>query len=227
MARKPIEKGLSVAENCLKWGTGGLDIDGSRVDVADSEKAHFEKEWDRDQSMSAELGGVAMNKGLKAISLRENVPSGRFPANFIHDNSEEVRECFPESKGGAFPKTHGSSGFVSPEEKESRLEMNDSGNASRFFKSILYYSKASKRERNEGMEESRNTHPTVKPVALMEYLIQMISRPGQTILDPFAGSGSTLLAAQRTGRGFIGIEKEAQYIPIIHSRIEAAPEPLF
>ena len=62
-------------------------------------------------------------------------------------SSEEVRECFPESKGGAFPKTHGSSGFVSPEEKESRLEMNDSGNASRFFKSIIYQSKASKKDR--------------------------------------------------------------------------------
>ena len=72
---------------------------------------------------------------------------GRFPANLIHDNSEEVRECFPDSKGGAFPKTHGSSGFVSPEEKQSRVEMNDSGNASRFFKSIIYQSKASKSDR--------------------------------------------------------------------------------
>ena len=87
------------------------------------------------------------------IGIVEDIGMGRFPANLIHDNSEEVRECFPESKGGAFPKTHGSSGFVSPEEKESRLEMNDSGNASRFFKSIIYQAKASKSERNKGCEE--------------------------------------------------------------------------
>ena len=68
------------------------------MDVNDNGKKRFEKEWDREQSMSAELGGVAMNKGLKAISLRDNVPSGRFPANLIHDGSEEVRECFPDTK---------------------------------------------------------------------------------------------------------------------------------
>lgn len=132
---------------------------------------------------------------------------GRFPANLIHDNSEEVRECFPDSKGGAFPKTHGSSGFVSPEEKENRVEMNDSGNASRFFKSIIYQAKASKSERNMGCEEleaqdlvrqglagehnnpkHQNNHPTVKPIALMEYLINMITKQDSIVLDPFAGS---------------------------------------
>jgi site-specific DNA-methyltransferase (adenine-specific) len=179
------------------------------VDVNDNEKKHFEKEWDREQSMSAELGGVAMNKGLKAISLRDNVPSGRFPANLIHDNSEEVRECFPETKSGGGNKatktaeTFLGTGFGGTDNSVWEC---DSGNASRFFKSIIYQAKASKSERNMGCEKmedkdridyggfhsekgliennrnpenrlpTKNNHPTVKPIVLMEYLIKMVTK---------------------------------------------------
>ena len=132
----------------------------------------------------------------------------------------------------------------------------DSGNASRFFKSIAYYPKASKAERNRGCEglplqekvfngqsdkpsedmkdiEKRfttlpkaNNHPTVKPVALMEYLIKMITPKGGIVLEPFAGSGSTLVAAKENGFGFIGIELTEDYIPIIEARTGVKAEKI-
>lgn len=131
----------------------------------------------------------------------------------------------------------------------------DSGNASRFFKSIIYQAKASKSERNkgcEGLEEKpfsmsgggmnaikrgeieygqkgqvgldkisqrTNNHPTVKPIALMEYLIKMVTPKGGIVLDPFAGSGSTLVAAKQNGFQYIGIEMTEEYIPIINARL--------
>ena len=227
LARKPIE--WTVAENVLKWGTWWLNIDESRVATED-----------KLQSGTGAFGKSGIYGSANGqISEQSNL--GRFPANLIHDNSEEVRECFPDSKGGAFPKTHGSSGFVSPEEKENRVEMNDSGNASRFFKSIIYQAKASKSERNMGCEEleaqdlvwqglagehnnpkHQNNHPTVKPIALMEYLINMITKQDSIVLDPFAGCWSTLIACKKLGRQYIWYEMDAEYCKIAEARIQAA-----
>ena len=124
------------------------------------------------------------------------------------------------------------------------------GNASRFFKSIIYQAKANKSERNkgcEGMEEKEgirtnaprenedvktptraNNHPTVKPIALMEYLIKMVTPKGGVVLDPFAGSGSTLVAAKQNGFNYVGIEMTEEYIPIIEARLSIEkPNTLF
>ncbi|MEK4178547.1 site-specific DNA-methyltransferase [Aeribacillus sp. FSL K6-1121] len=82
--------------------------------------------------------------------------------------------------------------------------------------------KASKRDRNSdwrGEEIAlRNSHPTVKPIDLMAWLVRLVTPPGGTVLDPFAGSGSTLVAAKREGFGFIGIEREDEYVEIIEVR---------
>jgi site-specific DNA-methyltransferase (adenine-specific) len=123
----------------------------------------------------------------------------------------------------------------------------DSGSAARFF----YCAKASKRDRDEGCDglalvthqsgmggampvdddgnardrfkaQSRNHHPTVKPTALMQYLCRLVTPPGGTVLDPFAGSGSTGKAAALEGFRFIGIEREAEYVEIARARIAAA-----
>ena len=126
----------------------------------------------------------------------------------------------------------------------------DSGNASRFFKSIIYTAKASKSDRNrgcEGLDEQitsdgrdksidnafqrgetlrHNNHPTVKPIALMEYLINMVTKEGQTVLDPFTGSGTTLIAAKKLGRKYIGIELEPDYVKIAEARLNAVQERL-
>jgi len=87
----------------------------------------------------------------------------------------------------------------------------DSGGASRFF----YCAKASRKERGEF-----NKHPTVKPIALMEYLIKLVTPPEGIVLDPFLGSGTTALAALNLGRFFIGIELNEEYCEIARRRIE-------
>ena len=100
------------------------------------------------------------------------------------------------------------------------------GEAQRFF----YCSKAGKREREAGLSGPdnirKNTHPTVKPLDLMRYLVRLITPPQGTVLDPFAGSGTTLCAAALEGFPYIGIEREAEYIEIIKARVKHwTPEP--
>jgi DNA modification methylase len=77
--------------------------------------------------------------------------------------------------------------------------------------------------KNEIRNKAKNHHPTVKPIALMEYLIKLVSREGATILDPFMGSGTTGIACKKLNRHFIGIEKEPEYIKIAESRINSLP----
>jgi site-specific DNA-methyltransferase (adenine-specific) len=108
---------------------------------------------------------------------------------------------------------------------------NDEGGASRFFKQIkleeedylpfFYCSKASKKERNQGLVKQQNIHPTVKPIRLCEYLATLITPPDGIVLDPFAGSGSTLIACKRLGIKYIGIELNEEYIDIAKRRLEA------
>ncbi len=92
-------------------------------------------------------------------------------------------------------------------------EHSDEGGASRFF----YCSKASRSERGKD-----NTHETVKPLDLMKYLVMLSTPRGGVCLDPFCGSGTTAIAARDLGMGFVGIEKEAEHIEIIKSRLGAA-----
>jgi DNA modification methylase len=347
--RKPTEKGLTVAENCLKWGTGGINIDESRVKF---EKGDEPSAGNRTATFGTQetISGGDGSGGFESNNL------GRFPANLIHDNSEEVRECFPETKsvsGGRSTGRNFGQGENEGGKDLPRTGHNDSGNASRFFKSILYYPKASKSERNKntnnyliieicventeqvelppkdisesikkwltelfgkatmekyqmdilsttktetnktmilitlnsklplnikgciadafkmktenggspadcventnelkqiiisGLTEfilganlvqskellkisvnENNFHATVKPIALMEYLIKMITPKGGIVLDPFAGSGSTLVAAKQNGYKYIGIELTPEYIPIIEARLNAVPQKL-
>jgi DNA modification methylase len=240
MARKPLAE-KTVAENVLKWGTGGINIDESRVGT---EEMKFTRASTLGNNLNME-GGKAQEDYVGEDQI------GRFPANLIHDNSEEVRECFPESNTKSTKignsrykgKQYAGEGYYGTRNNENSYT--DSGNASRFFKSIAYYPKASKSERNkgcEGLEETSapkygsekritvggskdtalpraNHHPTVKPIALMEYLIKMVSKEGATILDPFMGSGSTGVAAKQCNRNFIGIELDKDYYDIAVKRI--------
>lgn len=239
MARKPLSE-KNVALNVLKWRTGGINIDESRV----------EGEMGADRALGKPR--IDTDKYGKANStLNPQSPLGRFPSNLIHDGSDEVKACFPESGKGGYPKlTKDFTGksnitFRGAEEREERINL-DSGNASRFFKSIIYQAKASKAERNrgcEGLEEKQpqhdfgtklgikrservhtltnNNHPTVKPIALMAYLIKMVTPKGGVVLDPFAGSGSTLVAAKEEGFEYVGIDITPEYIEIINARLAA------
>jgi site-specific DNA-methyltransferase (adenine-specific) len=175
---------------------------------------------------------------------------GRWPANLIHDGSDEVVGLFPQSKStggqasiGAF--RNGDVYGKGRDEREARDPgYGDTGSAARFF----YCAKASRNDRNRGCEgmlqqmpkaangaenavsanrgslskPRENHHPTVKPTDLMRYLCRLVTPPGGVILDPFMGSGSTGVAAIAEGFGFIGIEREAEYVEIARARIEAA-----
>jgi len=173
-------------------------------------------------------------------------PEGRFPANIILD--EEAGKMLDEQSGVS--KSSGGKiggGYAFGKEKSIEIKgdpgFGDKGGASRFF----YCAKSSKAERNAGLEEFEkkidcdrnpkldsanvpmnrsnnpkvNSHPTIKPLSLMRYLCNLTKTPtGGIILDPFAGSGSTLIAAIQTGRDYIGIEKEEEYIKIAEARIK-------
>jgi len=218
MARKPVEG--TVANNVLTYGTGGLNIDASRIAASDQEQ--LSKFWDRNQSESKDgaVGYVAQ----KNIDLRDYKPvDGRWPANLILD--EQAAELVDKQSGdvrlAVGPKVKIGSFDFKPgqESKGSKMIQGKEvkGGASRFF----YVARASKPDRNEGLEDANN-HPTVKPTELMRYLVKLITPPGGTVLDPFTGSGSTGKAAILEGFDFIGIELTEDYWPIIEGRLKHA-----
>jgi len=231
LCRKPLSE-KTVAKNVLKYGTGGINIDGCRVGTTGA------------RNNGNSRGTVGSNSiGVYGKAIKQDYNMGRFPANLIHDGSEEVVGLFPDTKSGSGvkKKASGSADSIFNINKiEGEYLNGDSGSASRFF----YCAKASKSERNKGLdgfEEKKtndgrnkeidnafqrgstlrnNNHPTVKPIALMRYLCRLITPKGGTILDPFMGSGSTGIGAKLENFNFIGIEKNEDYFNIAKSRIE-------
>ena len=211
VARKPLSE-KTVAENVLKWGTGGINIDGCRVEFAKDESS---KDLARSsQGFTSQSEIYHNNKDKYTISSENGNPQGRFPANVIFD--EEAGRLLDEQSGISKSKSGGLSGFDpgmwKGKKQTNRGGHNDSGGASRFF----YCAKASKAERRE------SKHPTVKPLNLMRYLVRLVTPPNGTALDPFAGSGTTLEAAMLEGFCFVGIERQAEYIPDIQARVKQA-----
>ena len=205
LAMKPLDG--TFAENALKWGVSGLWIDGCRVEM---EKTDKKGEGGR---IGNRTTGTSIFMGKNAGSNQDD-SIGRWPANFIHDGSDEVVSMFPQGVvGGNRDKRGGCKYFMG---KDSRNKPapgpGDSGSAARFF----YAAKASRAERGEG-----NRHPTVKPLKLIEYLCKLTMPPDAgMVLDPFMGSGTTGIACKQLGRGFIGIEKEPEYFEIASKRID-------
>ena len=161
------------------------------------------------------VGTVAenvMQHGTGAINVDGGrVEGARWPANFIHDGSEEVVELFPVTKSGTGAIRKNAPGqFGLGGDGKANVEYGDAGSAARFF----YCAKASKADRGEN-----NHHITVKPTDLMRYLCRLVTPPDGIVLDPFMGSGSTGKAAALEGFGFIGIEREAEYVEIAQARI--------
>ena len=209
VARKPLIG--TVAANVLEHGTGGLNIDGCRVGTESIEQG-------RSGRVSNMANGVTMNTfGGQGYEKPDAI--GRWPANLIHDGSEQVLELFPETKSGVAGKNSRPLGYGG-EQQIKKWEAHgtegyaDSGSAARFF----YCAKASKSDRRRD-----NDHPTVKPIDLMQYLCRLVTPPGGTILDPFMGSGSTGYAAWAEGFRFIGIEIEEKYCYIAASRLGIPP----
>ena len=214
VARKPI-KG-TVAANVLAHGTGALNIDGCRVHVDDAPTGGFSGQ---SCDGSSHTYGRWADRGQRDSKQRD-ASTGRFPANLIHDGSEEVAALFPSTKSGkmkAGTPYRGGNVYGAPAGSTKADTYGDQGSAARFY----YCAKASKADRTErGTVENR--HPTVKPTDLMRYLCRLVTPPGGTVLDPFAGSGSTGKAAVLEGASFIGIEREAEYMPIIEGRVAHA-----
>lgn len=200
LARKPLVG--TVAANVLEHGTGALNIDACRTsaeglhEVTQGKGSHGEDGW-----------GMARNV--------YTVPSGRWPANVTLD--EDAAAMLDEQSGelvtnaGKVRPDHAGMGFHGGSGSSREIKASKGG-ASRFF----YVAKPSKAERGDG-----NTHPTVKPIALMRWLARLITPPGGLVLDPFAGSGTTALACKAEGFDFVGFEREAEYVEIIRRRLEA------
>lgn len=247
LARKPLDG--TVAANVLKWGTGGLNIDGGRIDGT-PRTTHADGNH---KGQGTAIGAVALEPGHISAGAQ-----GRWPANVMLD--EEAAAQLDEQSGerkvsGAArngkPATAARTGGVT--DYAMRVGNGalhaDSGGASRFF----YVAKASRKEREAGCEAlplksagettdredgsaglnspragagrtsgARNHHPTVKPVQLMRYLVKLVTPPNGLVLDPFAGSGSTGIACVKEGKRFIGIELEPDYIDIAQARIAHA-----
>jgi len=214
MARKPIEG--TVANNVSKHGVGGINIDGTRVAYPEGEV-----DFNKVQRQQADGSGNIINNAFGASALvgteiKTYKENGRFPANFIHDGSDEVLALFPDVKSGSGNKNTGNRAglFGNLGAGNGNGIGGDSGSASRFF----YCAKANRTERSAGLE-NQNLHPTVKPVALMRYLVRLVTPPNGTVLDPFAGSGTTLVATILEGLSPIGMEMTAEYLPIINGRV--------
>jgi site-specific DNA-methyltransferase (adenine-specific) len=204
VARKPLIG--TVAANVLTHGTGAINVDGCRVDGT-PRTTHADGNRQGTHPAPMDWGNRTEHAAPGA--------SGRWPANVIHDGSEEVVGLFPDvgkSTGGGKKNGDKFCGGFAPS-GEDVIGYGDSGSAARFF----YCAKASKADRGEG-----NTHPTVKPTDLMRYLCRLVTPPGGIVLDPFMGSGSTGKAAILEGFQFIGIEREAEYLAIAEARISHA-----
>ena len=222
LARKPLDG--TVANNVLAHGVGGLNIDACRVG---SET--------RLNSPAGSLGnGVNMDEGLAQAGREPTVVTGRFPANVLLDE-HAAKEMDKQSgvsvsrAGNRGLQTSGQHGGLAGDEMNLKPGTDyvrghsDSGGASRFFPAFKYQAKAPKKERPviEREDGSKIQHPTVKPLALLEWLVTLITPPGGVVLDPFAGSGTTLQAALNKGFTPIGIEQDADYIKLIEKRLEA------
>ena len=228
LARKPLTG--TVAANLAEWGVGAINVDGCRV----GDEERFNPSASRNEIYGQFKG--AEDDGRVAI--------GRWPANIIHDGSEEVLAAFPDAPGQMAKAAEGDErrkdqniyGAMSRGSNGSAPRSEIDKSAARFF----YCAKASRADRDAGLvgapfgpqfahgttlrkvedtPKKGNTHPTVKPTTLMQWLCRLITPPGGIILDPFMGSGSTGKAAVLEGFQFIGCEREDEYMPIATARI--------
>lgn len=260
LCRKPLAES-SITANVLAHGTGAINIEASRIGSAADLNA---KDYDDSRRNSAKFQNIFNVGDLR--KRRGEVPNGRFPAHLLisHTLFCTEDECWPgcpaaelnEQSGyskstigvkerAGSKKTTNTYGNFNPGQDYFRGHL-DEGGASRYFTQFYYASKASKSERNAGLDQlpegeihrykagigegltpeapvvERNIHPTVKPLKLMRWLVKLITPPGGIVLDMFGGSGTTALACIAEGMDYVLIEREAAYIPIIEARIAHA-----
>ncbi len=226
LGQKPFSEPTGAA-NLLKHGVGAMNIDGCRVPLMNDDPLQAGIEH---TGRNLDTANNEMAWGFKAVDRQAGL--GRHPANLILDGSPEVVAMFPTSNGSGSARTlkratkQGETGWgmntTGPD--QSALRDAGSGSAARFFHQfapdadpLFYHPKAGKADR------AGSRHPTVKPIALMQYLIRHITPPGGVVLDPFAGSGTTAEAARREGLDCILMEAEPEYVTFLAERFGSKP----
>jgi site-specific DNA-methyltransferase (adenine-specific) len=225
LARKPVEG--TIADNVLIYGTGAINIDGSRVDT-NGEKL--------------DVGGRGKHNRGEGYGFQPmgdyEIPEGqgRYPANTILAADEEVAALFPDNTSRYFQQIEYDpiiyQAKAGKKERNKGLEEfaaqsdNSKGNG---LNRVCEFCGAPQLKpelcqcevKSWVVKPTKNTHPTVKPIKLMEYLVKLITPPGGVVLDPFAGSGTTLIAAKTQGFNYIGIELTPEYVEIAEARLKA------
>ena len=203
MARKPFK--TSVAENVLKNGVGGINIDDCRIGTETRKNPQYEG----GDLMAISKGGKQKWKGKK------QEVQGRFPANFIHNGSDEVTDLLKESSRFFYcakaSKQDRNEGLEDFEYKRKADRKKEDG-------------KGGENPRNRTNTKKQNHHPTVKPTDLMRYLVRLVTPKNETVLDCFMGSGSTGKACALEGLSFVGIDLDKDYCEIAKARIDKALE---
>ena len=214
LAMKPLDGTL--AHNAEKWGVAGLHIDAGRIGDNPGYRYNADRNGTTFHGKQGErIKQSAAKKGSQFIESTK----GRWPANLLLDKDAAAQldeQTGTLTSGSNNVRTKPGDGYHGGIGKagDAQVAYGDSGGASRFF----YCGKATKKERGPG-----NDHPTVKPLALMKYLLTLLSTPdGGLILDPFLGSGTTALAAKQLGRRCICVELDEHYCEIAASRLESA-----
>ncbi|SHS64921.1 DNA methylase N-4/N-6 [Mycobacteroides abscessus subsp. abscessus] len=228
VARKPLSG--TVAANVLEHGTGALNIDACRIPTGDKlgggsttrgqrMKDGWHRPWMDDPDM------VAANAERSRASVARSEELGRWPTNVVLDKHQA--EALDRQTGvlhsGTMragterqPRAGGTIYGADTRTFAPADTYGDSGGASRFFPVFRYEAKAptSERPNADGVQ-----HPTVKPLELMRWLVRLVAPAGAVVLEPFAGSGTTAEACVLEDRQCIAIEREADYLPLIVSRL--------
>jgi len=207
VARKPLDG--TVVDNVRKWGVGGLNIDGCRVGTEDTTTR-------KNSSSSSYMTGNIGEVQPVGDYYQTGSNKGRFPANLIHDGSQQVLDLFPGDKDKSSARF-----FYCPKASKADRDDGCEGFEEKELKAYSDFSGTPEHSKKENVQR-RNIHPTVKPTELMAYLCRLVTPPGGTILDPFTGSGSTGRAAVSQCFNFIGIELSPEYAAIAEARIKAA-----
>ena len=218
LARKPLAE-KTVARNVLAYGTGAINVDACRIAATPDDLALMEARSHPNGTVAGADGGHIHMQWDKPNGFKSN-PAGRWPANVLLDQhaaawvDEQSGTLKSGARNGVRTADQSRTTYGAFEGGDSgRTFASDEGGASRFF----YVAKAPKSERpNVGGVQ----HPTVKPLAIMRWLIRLVTPPGGTVLDPFAGSGTTIEAALIEGFDPVGIEMETDYLPLIQHRID-------
>lgn len=233
LARKPLDG--TVAANVLKHGTGALNIDACRIGDGS------------DRSSGGPQGTVPQpgSWGQATSPGRTRPEGGRWPTNivFTHDAAcvdggpcepdcpvaELDRQSGVRRTGGDIRDTEasqpgGGATYSGIWGRHSVIKRRDDGGASRFFPTFRYEGKAPGSERPR--LDDGTAHATVKPLALIRWLVRLVTQPGGLVLDPFAGSGTTLEASLVEGFQSVGVELDETHIKLIQTRMAKHLQPV-